>query len=205
MTVAAKVSAVPILILATLFSSGISINNGDKSGSKPDWIEANVYQAFIKEYTAWAGGCPKAVLDLKALVQKPTDTLGFQPKTSSPPPDLIAQLISSISNHESLTVDGRPFFVPVEDFILQKIFRWDSNCTPHEMKQHKCGWPKFQDEFGKTCGIWQFSHVTFNSAGNQALFSYGLSNPHWGEGGYAFMELRNEKWTVTSVSISFIS
>ncbi len=82
MTVAAKVSVVPVLILATLFSSGININNGDKSGGRRKSIEANVYEAFIHSHTTGLGGCSKAVLVQNALlVQKPLGSFNFQPKT----------------------------------------------------------------------------------------------------------------------------
>jgi hypothetical protein len=205
MKVATKVSVVPILILVTLFSSGLNINNGDKSGGRPESIEANVYEAFVHGHTTGLGGCSKAVFVQNALlVQKPRGSFNFQPKTSPPPSDLIQHFLSSTPNSKNLTPDSRAFFVPVGKSTLQDIFR-NGNFTLDEMKQHKCGWLRFEDEFGKTCGFWKFSRITFNSAANQALFSYRLSMPHWGEDGYAFVELRNGEWTETSVSIGSIT
>jgi hypothetical protein len=138
-------------------------------GSPTDSLEAAVYKSFVKQHTAWAGGCESAVLDSGAL----PIAEGFQPYTFSrervkPPKELVALLSQPVSSSASMDLQatGEPFFRVVDHSIIENLFS-EEKCTIGDMQQHKCGWLKFKDDFGKACGYWQFSHVTFNPGQTQ--------------------------------------
>jgi hypothetical protein len=66
---------------------------GHPPGPPTDSLEAAVYKSFVKQHTAWAGGCESAVLDSGAL----PIAEGFQPYMFSrervkPPKELVALL-----------------------------------------------------------------------------------------------------------------
>jgi hypothetical protein len=176
-------------------------------GSPTDSLEAAVYKSFVKQHTAWAGGCESAVLDSGAL----PIAEGFQPYTFSrervkPPKELVALLSQPVSSSASmhLQATGEPFFRVVDHSIIENLFS-EEKCTIGDMQQHKCGWLKFKDDFGKACGYWQFSHVTFNAGETQALVRYSLSILHWGEGGWVYLRREKGQWRVASISVGYIT
>jgi hypothetical protein len=193
----------PLFIVAG-FSVPISAS---PAGALPggNGSEATVYKSFVKQHTAWAGGCEKAILDSSAL----PIAEGFQPYTFSqervkPPKELIALLMQAGSNPTTVPLQaaGEPFFRIVDHSTIENLFS-EEKCAVGDMQQHKCGWLKFKDDFGRACGYWQFSHVTFNSGHMQALVRYSLSIFHWGEGGWAYLRWEKGQWRTASVSVSY--
>jgi hypothetical protein len=194
------------LLIATIYFVPLSAYPAGASPSG-NGSEAAVYKSFVKQHTAWAGGCDKAVLDSRAL---PTAE-GFQPYTFSrervkPPKELIALLSEAGSSPTSvpLQADGEPFFRIVDHSTIENLFS-EEKCTIGDMQQHKCGWLKFKDDFGKACGYWQFSHVTFNAGHTQALVRYALSIFHWGEDGWVYLRWKKGQWRTVSVSVGYIT
>jgi hypothetical protein len=179
---------------------------GYSSGPPPAKApEISVFKAFVQQHTAWAGGCDNAVLDSSAL----PIAEGFQPYVFSrervkPPKELISLLLQTASTAEPLEAPGQPFFRVVDHSVIENLLS-KTKCTIDDMQQHKCGWLKFKDSFGKACGYWQFSHITFNADQTQALLKYRLSVYHWGEGGWAFLRRRNGLWHLESVSVGYIT
>jgi len=176
-------------------------------GLPTDSSEATVYKSFVKQHTAWAGGCESAVLDSGAL----TIAEGFQPYTFSrarvkPPKELVGRLSQSVPSLAStpLQTTGEPFFRVVDHSTIENLFS-EEMCAIEDMQQHTCGWLKFKDDFGKACGYWQFSHITFNADRTQALFRYSLSIFHWGEGGWVYLRREKGPWRIASVSVSYIT
>ena len=147
-------------------------------GSPTDSLEAAVYKSFVKQHTAWAGGCESAVLDSGAL----PIAEGFQPYAFSrervkPPKELVALLSQPVSSSASmhLQATGEPFFRVVDHSIIENLFS-EEKCTIGDMQQHKCGWLKFSDDLGRLAATGSFP----------TLLSTRARRRHWSDIALAF-------------------
>jgi hypothetical protein len=118
-----------LLIVALSCAYLLAQAGGVIPSESADSSETTVYKAFVKQHTAWAGGCENAVLDSSVL----SIAEGFQPSAFSrervkPPKDLIAQLSQPALDLRALQATGESFFKVVDHATLQQMFS-EGMCT----------------------------------------------------------------------------
>jgi hypothetical protein len=165
--------------------------------------ELTVYQAFVQEHCAWAGGCLKAVLDMQPLPA--IDVADPHKFFQEPRPslELINQYRKAQKSLAPFLAAQNSFFVATAHSGLKDIF--PEPCLLQDAKAHKCGWLRFKDAYGNACGVWQFSHIGFNQDQNEAMFQYQLSIYHWGESGWTFLRLQDGHWKLMSVGVTSVT